>query len=1052
MPRSAVSEPEQERRTVTAVFTDVVGSTSRAERLDPEDVGAMLRAYYASAREQFERFGGTIDKFLGDGVVALFGAPFAHEDDPERAVRAALAIRVALARMNAGDDWLDLHVRIGINTAETLITLGEDGREEGMAQGDLMNTAARLQAAASVDVILVEEATYRATCEAIEYREAGAVDAKGKAHPVPVWEAVGVKETAPRGVAPRHRLIGRRAERERLLELWGDVTSARRRAVGIVLGAPGIGKSRLLSEVAELARSDGTVLSARCLPYGEGITYFPIAWIVRGAAGILTSDDAATTSTKLRNLLARLVGDADELRSIAATLANIMGVPTTAEGVYAGSEITQAELHWGIRRLLELLAAERPLLVILEDLHWAEPTLLELILLIGKGGAEAPLLILASARPELAEAQPGFIGASGYRNVLELEGLDARESQELLGELIGDGDAASQSALTTLLQHAGGNPLFLEETVRMVMDAGIVGTPEDHLAALPVPTSLRALIASRLDRLPDHAKRILQHASVAGGVFWTGAVARMNGGESDLLEGLQMLERRDLVHERVPSTVAGEREFGFKHGLIRDVAYDRLPKGRRAQLHVRFTDWLKDLSAAEEEIVEILAWHLEQACRLAREVARSPITPPIDEAVDALGRAGEKAERREGNREADRFYARALELAAEKDGDRVAELRLRRAGAKMALGELRTVREDLLDVAENALAAGQADVRCAALVSLADVAQKQGHAAESSRCLAEAQKLALETGDRRLQVRVGYLLAEHHSWFDGEYRVAADDLRRALAIAEEIDDGLLRIIGHLRLGTLFINGGELSEAEDHLLRALRLAEQSGFHRDEACATALLGFVRYYRGDLEEAERLALQARDWLERTCDRTLQLQNLRELAKQALARGDPTLAEERLREALPLALESGGWIVIELYRYLTEALVRQGRLDEAHELVAFAARNLPDEDLLARAALLQAEAAVAIAEGEQSTATASFQEVLRLFEDQQMLIDLGETRLAFARALREFGELRGARTELERARAAFKRMGARALVAEINRELAELTEGAGATGPPRV
>jgi class 3 adenylate cyclase/tetratricopeptide (TPR) repeat protein len=1049
MPASSARVPEQERRTVTAVFTDVIGSTSRAERLDPEDVGVMLRSYYASARQEFERFGGMIDKFLGDGLVALFGAPLAHEDDPERAVRAALAIREALGRINADDEWLDLHIRVGVNTGETLITLGDDGREEGMAQGDLMNTAARLQSAAPVDGILVDEVTYNATRQVIEYRDARSIDAKGKSEPVRVWEAVAVKETVAARPASRHRLVGRRAERDRLLELWTEVRSQQRRALATVLGAPGIGKSRLLADVAGLAQADGAVLTARCLPYGEGITYFPIAWIVRSAAGILTSDDAATTSAKLGRFLDSLGGEPDELRSIAATLANLMGVPATRNETSAGAEITQAELHWGIRRLLELLASKRPLLVILEDLHWAEPTLLELILLIAKGGADAPLFVLVSSRPELAESHPTFIAASGYRNVLELEALDERESQELLAELVGAESAAPEGALAALLQNAAGNPLFLEETVRMVMDEDLLGTSDDELAALPVPTSLRALIASRLDRLPENAKRIVQYASVAGSVFWTGAVTRMNGVEADLLEGLQTLERRDLVHERVPSTVVGEREYGFKHGLIRDVAYDRLPKGRRAQLHLRFTEWLKELHAAGDEVVEILAWHLEQACHLAREVARSPIQPPISEAVEALRRAGDKAKRREGNREADRFYARALELAGEDDAEDTIELRLRRAGTRLALGELRQAREQLLDIAEQALAAGRRDTRCEALVALADVDQNLGRAAESNSCLKEAEEIALEIGDRRLQVQVGYKLAHQHEWFDGEYDASVDDLRRALAIAEEIDDPFLTIIGHFRLGTLFINGGELSEAEDHLLRALALAREMGSQRFEARATALLGYVRYYRGELEEAEQLALQAHARLERTGDRDLQLQNLRELAKYALAGGDPKLAEDRLLEALPLALESGGWIVIQLYRYLTEALVEQGRLGEAHKLVAFAARNVPDEDVSARTALLQAEAIVAVAEGEQSTATASFQEVLRLLEGQQWLIDLGEARLAFARALRSFGETGGARTELERARALFKRMGAKALLAAIDRELVELTEGAGTPGP---
>src|SRR5712692_10275436 len=283
----------QERKVVTVLFADLVGFTSRAEQIDPEDVVGILQPYYARLRSELERHGGTVEKFIGDAVMAVFGAPVAHEDDPERAVRAALAIRDALARMNTSDEWLDLHVRIGVNTGETLVTLGEESREEGMAQGDVMNTAARLQSAAPVDGILVDEVTYKATREAIEYREMEPVQAKGKSQPVPVWEAVDVNKAGAARSA-HHRMVGRSAERERLLGLWSQVRSQRRRALATVLGAPGIGKSRLLGDLAERARTDGTVLSARCLAYGEGITYFPVASIVRGAAGILASDDAAT--------------------------------------------------------------------------------------------------------------------------------------------------------------------------------------------------------------------------------------------------------------------------------------------------------------------------------------------------------------------------------------------------------------------------------------------------------------------------------------------------------------------------------------------------------------------------------------------------------------------------------------------------------------------------------------------------------------------------------------------------------------------------------------
>jgi tetratricopeptide (TPR) repeat protein len=315
--------------------------------------------------------------------------------------------------------------------------------------------------------------------------------------------------------------------------------------------------------------------------------------------------------------------------------------------------------------------------------------------------------------------------------------------------------------------------------------------------------------------------------------------------------------------------------------------------------------------------------------------------------------------------------------------------------------------------------------------------------------LAEAEPLAAQIGDRRLQIRAAYTAAYIRGWAEGDVGIAVEELRHALAIAEELDDRPLLIEGHFRTGTLLFNVGDLAGAEEEIVRVVTLGSELGSHRDEARATSMLAFIRYYRGAVDEGERLALQAREWLDRTCDSHLQIQNLRNMAKYALARDDAELAEQRLREALPLALESGGWLVIEVYRYLVETLVRQERVEDAVELLAFAARNVPEDDVYARAALLLAEAIAASASGEQSAATTSFTEALRLLEEQQLLLDLAEARIMLARSLRTFGDVAGARTELERARATFAGMGARTPLDEIDRELTALTEGAGSAGP---
>lgn len=561
-------------------------------------------------------------------------------------------------------------------------------------------------------------------------------------------------------------------------------------------------------------------------------------------------------------------------------------------------------------------------------------------------------------------------------------------------------------------------------------------TPLD-LAGIGIPTNLQALINARLDQLPVEEKAVVQRASVAGSIFWQGAVAHLDGTNEDLVQCLTGLEQRDFVHARTTSTVAGEREYAFKHILIRDLAYGQLPKGQRTKLHVRFADWIYELPGTDDEFIEIIAYHLEQACRLAQEIVRSPVTPPVIGAVRALISAGEKAERREGMHEADRFYERALEILGDKDPQIAVDLDLRRAKMLAARGELRPATTQLAEIAERSLAVARPDLRCDALIALANVDQKQGRAGDARRRLLEAESLASEVGDRRLQIRSGYESAELRADFDGEDEAAIHDLRRSLDLATNIDDRALRIEGHLRIGILLLNAGELTAAQEELLHCSLLAAEMGSRRDEARADYALGVVKYYLGELDAAKTLGFQARASLERTRDSYFQIQNLLALALHALGQDAPAEAEKWLAEALPLALEGGGWLVVEIYRHMVEALVRMGRLDDAGELAIYARKSVPEEDLNALAAVAIADAHVATARGSKQVALDCFTEAVGLLAAQESPLQLAETRVAYARALHKFGEEQGARTEFRRARATFERMGARALLAEIDGEL---------------
>jgi class 3 adenylate cyclase/ATP/maltotriose-dependent transcriptional regulator MalT len=1024
--------PAEERKLVSAVFVDLVGFTARSELLDPEDVHAVQAPYHARLRAELERHGGTVEKFIGDAVMALFGAPDTHEDDAERAVRAALAIRDGIAELNEARPAFDLHIRIGVNTGEALIALGARPSEgEGMASGDVVNTASRLQSNAPIDGILIGEATQRAVAHLFELKPVAPIQAKGKAEPVHAWEVVGSRDRVLRPAlgAP---LVGRTRELHELTGLWGSVRRERRVALATVIAPAGVGKSRLLAEVAARLEDEADVHWGRCLAYGEGITYWPVIEIVKDAAGIKSSDEPEIVSAKLGELLECLpTSDTDTLRAIASTLANLLGAPTSPRGTYVTEAITQNELHWGIRSLFELVAQGRPQLLVLEDLHWAEPTLLELLSYVLAGRTAAPVLIIASARPELLESDAEMLRQG---SVLELEPLTDRESERLLVHLLGA--EAPPDGVAAVLRTAAGNPLFLEETVRMLADRGGFEPGQDaDFEHLPVPSSLQSLIGARLDRLDPHEKEVAQRASVVGNVFWSGAVSHLDG-DADVEPQLDALERRDVVVRRAHSAVAEEPEWEFRHVLIRDVAYARLPKRRRATLHVRCAEWISALPAAQD-LVEIIAYHLEQSCLTAREVGFAEVEPPVTEAIDALTRAAEKAERREGLREAERFYARALALA-ETGTETALELGLRHGRSLLAIAALQRATDELLATRDASARAGLDAVRCGAIVALANIYGKQGRAADARALLDEAQTLAEAIGDRELQVRTAYELSRAHAWFDGAATQALDELRGAVRLAEELSHRELTIEGHIRIGSMLFNAGQLEQADEHLALCTRLAENLGGRRDEARALTLLALVRYYRGALGEAEELASEAAVLLERLGDRHILLQNARTLAKCALARGEAEEAELRLLEHLETAKELGGWLLVEFHRYLAEALVRQGRIAEAAREAEAARHSLPAEDAYASAAALMAEIVATDSATSPGATQERIAEALRLLQEHNLLLDLEEARIDVARVHHRLGDLASARKELSRAADALERLDARGPLEYLRDELA--------------
>ena len=1028
-PATATAQPEEERRLVTILFADLAGFTSMSEAMDPEAVKALASRCADLMSEEVRRFGGTVSSVMGDAIMAMFGAPVSHEDDPERAVRAALAMRDRISEVQ-GPKLLQLHV--GINTGEAMAgVMGPDEARDYTAMGDTTNTAARLMSAAPTGSIYIGEETFLAVRRSVEAHAVEAVKAKGKADPVPVWEVTGISaipSERPIGAAP---LIGRDRELSELLGAWEGVRAGGGPAQALVLGPPGIGKSRLLGEFLERVGDQGQVLRGRCLAYGEGITYWPLVEILKEAAGILHDDDEPSSSRKLGTLIEHLpTDDPDELRTIATALATLVAAPTTPRGTYETTTITHGELHWGIRRLFELSAEGRPLVLLFEDLHWAEPSLLELLDEVN-GGATGAILTLGSARPELVDSWASA-SSNGHRTAITLGALSAEESASLIDTLVPDRSLAGRR-LDSILRSAAGNPLFIEETVRMLAETGQLDPTAEHGGddhSVAVPGSIQGLIDSRLDLLPADDRRLAQLASVVGLVFWSGLVSHLQGGAANgVVEAMGRLEVRDLVHAHPESSIADEWEFEFKHALIRDVAYGRLPKKRRSELHARCADWVSELPGNEDELIEIVAYHLESACTLALQLDPGAPSAPRWPAAEALARAAAKAERREGTDEADRFYARALQLVGDDRTEAASELALRRARTLNALGRSNDAIELLRQVAEQARTLGRSDLRGQALVSLANVLQRLGRPGEAREYLGEAASIAASVDDPRLQVRTAFESAEIRADFEGQVDAAVDDLRRGLRTAEEIDDLTLRIEGHLRMGTVLATAGRLGAAEEELGRCAELADLTGSYRDDARAAYLLAYAKLYLGRADEAEALASTAAEWLDRTADRYFQIQNLLLLGRLALIRGDIGGAAGWIEQAQPLAQVLGGWLLVEACRSAAEILVLQADLEQARAAASTAVEAAPEEDAFARAESLLAAGLVETAEGHEG-ATDRLSEALALLEQQSVPIELAEARISCARVLALRGDIEEARRLLDKVRASAQGTEARMLV----------------------
>jgi predicted ATPase/class 3 adenylate cyclase len=796
----------EERKVVTVLFCDLVGSTARAEGADPEDVRALLSSYHGRVRSELERFGGTVEKFIGDAVMALFGAPIAHEDDPERAVRAALSIR----------DWAeehdDLQVRIGITTGEALVSLGarpEAG--EGMASGDVVNTAARIQAGASVNGILVDETTYRATRDAIDYRGDSRLEAKGKSEPVPVWEVVEAR--ARFGVDPAQHggaeLVGRRRELDLLRDALARVREEGEAQLVTLVGVPGIGKSRLVFELfSEIAQGSELTYwrQGRALPYGEGVTFWPLAEIVKAHAGILETDAAEEADEKLRRSVREALDDEAEAQWVLGHLRPLVGLVAGSE--LGGDRRGEAFAAW--RRLFERLAEHRPLVLAIDDLQWADDAMLDFVDHLAEWASGVPLLLLCTARPELLDRRPGWGGGKLNSTLVALSPLSEEDTARLIAGLL-ERSVLPAETQRELLARAGGNPLYAEEYARMLHERGVVGRDGGEL---PLPESVQGVVAARLDVLPLEEKGLLQDAAVVGKIFWSGALAAIGtSSPTSVEERLHALERRDFVRRGRRSSVAGETEYAFRHVLVRDVAYGQIPRGARATKHRLAAEWIASLSPdRSEDRAEMLAHHYLSAIDFAR-AAGEETESLAEPARVALRDAGDRAFALNAFPSARRFYEAALELRTQDDRDRPALL-LRYAHALHLTGDERRI-DALEEAREGLLASGDRARAAEADAILAEVRWHRGEAERVGVHLRRAEELVQDQPASRAKARVLAQLSRYLA-LGGDAEPALRIGREALAMAEQL---------------------ELRELEAHALNNIAIVEMHSGHHASAVSDA-----------------------------------------------------------------------------------------------------------------------------------------------------------------------------------------------------------------------
>ena len=927
-----------ERKLATVLFVDIVDSTRLVTAADPEVVRRRVNQFFETVSDRVTQHGGIVEKFAGDAVMAAFGVPQAHEDDAQRAARAALAIREAV-------EDLQLQARIGIEAGEVVV----EGFDSTFATGEAVNLAARLQSVARPDEILVGPTAYRLAASCLVVEDAGPLELKGIDGPLRAWRVIDLLEGQGRPLVPRAPLVGRDAELQLLENTFNRALRDRRAHLFTIYGEAGVGKSRLTREFLDGVER-ASVLIGRALPYGEGVTYWPLGEMVKAAAGISDDDPLEEAFEKLRECCAE--------EAVADVLGLAAGLMEALEG-----ERSPQEIAWAAREVMQGIADVQPLILLFEDIHWAEPPLLDLIEHVADW-VRAPVLILCLARPELLDARPGWGGGRVRSTAIELDPLSEEESAELVDQLLsglaGAAGERPRSLPQEAIDRAEGNPLFVEETIRMLIESGTASTDR-------VPDTLQALIAARIDHLAPDAKTLLQRASVIGRVFWKGALEHLSPDVSDQEALVDDLLLREFLLREPRSSISGEIAYRFKHALIREVAYAGLAKVARAQYHARFAEWLHGRTG--EELVEIRAYHLDRAVEFLSELDGAPPEELADEAADALVKAAKRAIAREAYANARTLGLRALELRPTLSARYVA------ARAAWRLQDWGAVQLEMTKVRDQAHEHDEPVVEAHALTALGEAAIKRdGDAVHARTLVDDALRILERETDPVAHFDALTARSMVGAWLGSEQEVV-HFMERAYVTALDAGRKDLQTIAAQALAQTHIIRLELDEAELLLSRALELAGETGSVRARMSATLSYAWFLRVKGELDAAETMMEEARATAEEFGMEPVMANALMKLGWVARQKGDLKRSEKLFREALRITVSRGDrGLVPDFQAALATTLADLGKVEEGERLALEARAHAVPEDTSCRIFAATALAAIRAAQGRDDEAEQIF------------------------------------------------------------------------------